>query len=258
MQTHGFEQHLIAVGCTVKSASALAMVSRRLCFQQFCAVYQTLSGQFTHLGFFIVRQAAAHGPSRNKHSGQMAKMQSTNQEARHNFVAHPQHECRVKNIVTQRHCGRHGNHIAAEQAELHARRALRHTIAHGRHTPRHLRGCAPLSGLVFDQVRVMLQGGMRRQQIVVGIDHAYVGATRCSTHHRNAGQTRCPRFVGSWHRGKSMRHIGTAKPICARFSISRRIDLFEVSDPCRLASQRYAGGHFGYRCIQGHRQSDFR
>jgi hypothetical protein len=55
-----------------------------------------------------------------------------------------------------------------------------------------------------------------------------------------------------------MRHIGTAKPICARFSISRRIDLFEVSGPCRLASQRYAGGHFGYGYIQGHRQSDFR
>ena len=114
MQAHGFEQHLIAVGGTVKSASAFAMVSRRLCFQQFCTVYQTLCGQFTHLGFFVVGQTTAHGPGRDKHRGQMAKMQSTNQQTRHNFVAHAQHECRVKNIVTQRNSRRHGNHIAAE------------------------------------------------------------------------------------------------------------------------------------------------
>ena len=63
----------------------------------------------------------------------MAKMQSANQQARHDLVAHAQHQGGVVHIVRQRHSGCHGNDIAAEQAQLHTGCALRYAIAHGRH-----------------------------------------------------------------------------------------------------------------------------
>ena len=90
----------------------------------------------------------------------MSKMQGADQQPGHDLVAHAQHQRAVKHIVAERHGGRHGDHITAEQAELHAGRALRHAVAHGRHAAGHLRGGAQPPRLGLDQVRVVLQRGV--------------------------------------------------------------------------------------------------
>ena len=74
MQAHGFEQHLVAIGSTVKSASAFAVVSGRLRLQQLGAADQAQRGLFADLGFFFVGQARGHRPGRHKHRGQMPKV----------------------------------------------------------------------------------------------------------------------------------------------------------------------------------------
>ena len=84
-------------------------------------------------------------------------MQRTDQQTGHDLVAHAQHQRGVKHVVAQRHGGGHGNHVAREQAELHAGSALGHAVAHGGHAPGHL-GCgAQLARLLFDDVGVVLQ-----------------------------------------------------------------------------------------------------
>ena len=85
----------------------------------------------------------------------MAKMQRAYQQARHNFVAHTQHQGGIKHVMRQRDCGRHGNHVTAEQTEFHTGCALRHAVAHSRHTACHLRSGTVLSCFFFDQVWVI-------------------------------------------------------------------------------------------------------
>ena len=160
MKAHGFQQHLVAVGGAVKGAGTRRVVGLHLRVKQLGATYQALRGQLAGFGFFFVRQARRHWPGGHKHGGQVAKVQSAYQQPRHNFVAHAQHKCRVKHVVRQRHCGRHGNHVTAEQAQLHAGGALRHTVAHGRHAACHLRGSAMLARFKLDDVRVGLQRRM--------------------------------------------------------------------------------------------------
>ena len=75
MQTHGFKQHLVAVGRAVKRAGARAVVTLELSIQQLVTPNQSLRRQFAHTGFFLVRQARGHGPRRYKHRRQVAKMQ---------------------------------------------------------------------------------------------------------------------------------------------------------------------------------------
>jgi hypothetical protein len=65
-------------------------------------------------------------------------MQSTNQEARHDLVAHTQQQRRIEHIVRQGHCGAHGDGVARKQAQLHAGQALCDAIAHGWNTASHL------------------------------------------------------------------------------------------------------------------------
>ena len=181
MQAHGFEQHLVAVGRAVKSAGAFAMVGLAFRGQQFIARDQALHRTLSNACLLFVGQAGGHRPCWHKDRGQMAKVQGPNQQARHNFVAHPEHQGRVKHIVAQRHGRGHGDHIAAEQTQLHARLALGDAIAHGRHPTRHLGGGAAAACLVFDHLRVKAKRRMRRQHVVVGVDDADVG--RFLSHH---------------------------------------------------------------------------
>jgi hypothetical protein len=71
--------------------------------------------------------------------------------------------------------------VSREQAQLHAGRALRDAVAHGRHAAGHLGRGAQAARLVLDQVGVMLQRLVRRQHVVVGVDDADVG--RAFGHH---------------------------------------------------------------------------
>ena len=74
------------------------------------------------------------------------------------------HDGAVEHVVAQRHGRGHGDHVAAEQAELHARRALGHAVAHRGHATGHLGRGAELARLVADLVRdasPRLLGGQR-------------------------------------------------------------------------------------------------
>ena len=170
----------------------------------------------------------------------MAKVQSANEQAWHDLVAHPQHQSGIKHIMAERDGGGHGDHITGEQAQLHAGCALRHAIAHGGHTTRHLGGRAQLAGFVLDQVRVVLQRCMRRQHVVVGIDDPDIGRSRCQ--HLDLVQSRGPVLVCCRHGGKGMGHIGAAQALGTRVPVGGRIDLLQISLAARAAALGDAGG----------------
>ncbi len=92
------------------------MVSGHLGLQQFTAAHQTLRGLLSHLGLGAVGQARSHRPRRHEHRGQMAELQRTHQQTRHDLVAHTEHERAIEHVVAQRHGRGHGDHVAAEQA----------------------------------------------------------------------------------------------------------------------------------------------
>ena len=105
----------------------------------------------------------------------MTEVQRTDQKPGNDLVAHAQHQRAVVHVVRQGHGSGHGNHIAAEQAELHARGALRDAVAHGRHAAGYLGSGALLARLGLDQVGIAQQRHVRRQHVVVGVDDADVG-----------------------------------------------------------------------------------
>ena len=137
-------------------------------------------------------------------------MQSAYEQAGDDLVAHAQHQRAVEHIVAQRNSGGHGDRVAREQTELHARVALRDAVAHGRHTACHLRACTMAAGLVLDQVRVVLQRRMRGQHVVVGVDDADMRRARALYlhHHANRVQAAGAALVGLVHGRKSVGDVG--------------------------------------------------
>jgi hypothetical protein len=81
----------------------------------------------------------------------VAEVQRADQQARHDLVAHAQVQRGVEHIVRQRHGGRHGDGVAREQRQFHARLALGHAVAHGRRAAGELRHRAHFAhGLLDD------------------------------------------------------------------------------------------------------------
>ena len=119
--------------------------------------------------------------------------------------------------MAQRDGGGHGDGVTAKHAQFHARRALGHAVAHGRYATGHLRRSTQAAGFSFDQVGVMLQRCVGRQHIVVGRNHADVGAlVDDHTEFIDAGDVR---FVVVRHGRKGMGHIGAAHALRAGFSL---------------------------------------
>ena len=99
----------------------------------------------------------------------------TQKQARYDFIADAKHQAGIKRIMTECNgCGQ-CNHIAAEQAQLHARPALGNTIAHGRHATRHLRGSAAGTGPCAQFFWVMFIRLMCREHVVICRYHADIG-----------------------------------------------------------------------------------
>ena len=80
----------------------------------------------------------------------MAEAQRADQQAGHDLVADAQHQGGVEGVVGQGDGGGHGDHVAGEQRQLHARLALGDAVAHGRYAAGHLGGGAGLAGGVLD------------------------------------------------------------------------------------------------------------
>jgi hypothetical protein len=218
VQAHGLQQHLVAVGCAVEGAGAFAMVGGGLCGQQLLAPHQALGGLLTDLGLVSIGQARGHGACRNEDRGQVAEMQGADQQARHDLVADAQHQRGIEDIVRERNGRAHGDGIAAEQAQLHAGRALGHAVAHGGHAACHLgRGALP-ARLVLENVRIVRQRRVGRQHIVVGGHDADVGRLLLDDAYP----------VAARNAGKGMGHVGAAHGLGAGRARGHGVHLFQV------------------------------
>ena len=94
----------------------------------------------------------------------------------HDLVAHAEHQRAVEHVVRERDRGRHGDHVAAEERELHARAALRDAVAHGGHAAGELGDAAGLQHGLLEDRGVALERLVRREHVVVGRDDRDVAA----------------------------------------------------------------------------------
>ena len=129
----------------------------------------------------------------------MTELQCADQEARHDLVAYTQTQHGIKHTVGKCDGRRHGDDIAREQRQLHARHALRYAIAHGRNATGELRNGARLTRGGLDDLRKSRQRLVRGEHIVIGRDNADIRFADFAQ-----GE-----FAGWWFGGKGMRKIGT-------------------------------------------------
>jgi hypothetical protein len=120
-----------------------------------------------HGRLFLVRDAGGHRAARHEDARDVAEVQRADQQARHDLVADAQVQAGVEHIVRQRDGGRHGDGVAREQRQFHARLALGDAVAHGRHAARELGHGADLAHGVLDHFREVLERLVRRQHVVV-------------------------------------------------------------------------------------------
>ena len=135
----------------------------------------------------------------------MAEGQRRDHQPRHDLVADAEIDGGVEHVVRQADRGRHGDHVAREQRQLHAGLALRDAVAHGRHAAGHLGGAAGRARRLLDQVGEALKGLMRRQHVVVGGDDAEIGTRPLPQRLLVAGRAG----------GEAMGEIGAAEALAA-------------------------------------------
>ncbi len=144
------------------------MIRLRFRFQQLVAADLALRVQLADFCLVRVGQTAGHWSGRNEDCRQMAEMQRTDQQTRHNLVAHAKIDCGIEHVMRQRDRGGHRDSIAREQRQLHAWLPLRDAIAHRRHTTRKLRHAASLAHCFLDHLWEMFKRLMRGEHIVIG------------------------------------------------------------------------------------------
>ncbi|MNQ41763.1 hypothetical protein D3C85_554500 [compost metagenome] len=175
MQPHHFHQHLVGVGGAVEGAGAGAVVGLHLRLEQLASAGLALGIALAHIGLFLVGQPGRHRPGRNEQRRQMAEAQRADHQAGDDLVADAEEQRGVEHVVRQRHRGGHGDHLAAGDAQLHARLALGHAVAHGRHAAGDLAHRADVAQGLLDLLRVVLIGLVGREHVVVGSDDGDVG-----------------------------------------------------------------------------------
>ncbi|OQC07863.1 MAG: hypothetical protein BWX79_01796 [Alphaproteobacteria bacterium ADurb.Bin100] len=252
LQAHDLQQHLVGVGGAVEGAGAGAVVGLGLGLQQGLAAHQALRVLLAHLGLAVVRQARGHGPGGHEDARQVGELQGPHQQAGHDLVAHAQKQRGVEHVVRQRHGGGQGNHVAREQRQFHAGRALGDAVAHRGHAAGDLgRGAqGPCGGL--DRFGVVLVGLVRREHVVVGADDAHMGGARFAHLQLVVGGqgSKGVRHVGAAHAGAlagpaPALGLHTGQPGLAR-------GLAALGDAVRDA--RDAGIH-GWGCLGGSRRT---
>ncbi|SPK72805.1 conserved exported protein of unknown function [Cupriavidus taiwanensis] len=198
VQAHDLHQELVAVGGAVEGTGAGAVIGLAFGFQQRIAPDLAGGVELAYARLFLVGQPAGHRTRRDEHHRQVAELERAHQQARHDLVAHAQHQRRIEGVVRQRHRGAHGNRIAREQRQLHAGVALRDAVAHRRHAARHLRHRADRARGLADHRGIALIGLVRRQHVVVRGDDAKVGRMLDAQLQLVAGR----------QRGKAVRQVG--------------------------------------------------
>ena len=142
--------------------------------------------------------------------------------------------------MAERYGRGHGDGVAREQAQFHTLKALRHAVAHRWHATGHLGRGTLFAGLGLDQVRVMLQRRVGRQQVVVGGDDANIG--RLLGHHL---ELVCP-----GQRGKGVRHIGATHALGAGLALAGGIHLGQIGAAGGRAARNDALGDGVHRGMQ--------
>jgi len=99
MQAHHFHQHLIRIGGTVKRAGARSVVSLGLRLQQRLAPDLALSEQLADLCFLGVWEAGGHRAAGDEDRRQVAEVQGTDQQSRHDLVADAEAQHRVERVM---------------------------------------------------------------------------------------------------------------------------------------------------------------
>lgn len=94
----------------------------------------------------------------------------------HDLVADAEEQRTVEHVVRQADGGRHGDHVAAHQRQLHAVLPLRHAVAHRRHAAGHLADGAHRLQRLFQPLRVVFVRLVGRQHVVVGGDDGDIAA----------------------------------------------------------------------------------
>ena len=104
----------------------------------------------------------------------MTKAQRAHQQPRHYLVADAQAQGGIEHVVGQGNGRAHGDHVTADQRQLHARLALGDAIAHGRDTTGHLTGGTEGAQSFADLRGEGLIGLVRGEHVVIGRHHADV------------------------------------------------------------------------------------
>ncbi len=235
LHAHHLHQHLVAVGGAVEGAGARAVVGGALGLQQLGPAHFTLGKELAYFHLLRIGQTRGHGAGGHKHHRQVAKRQGADHQTGNDLVADTEAHGPVEHVVRQRYRGGHGNHVAAEQRQVHAVLALGHTIAHGRHAAGHLGGHTGLKRRSFDLFGIVTIRMVGRQHVVVGGHNAEVGGIAVGKH----------LFFFTVGRGKAVRQIaaGEARP---RGTI--RTHLFnplQIGGPGVAASVDNPLGNFG-------------
>ncbi len=136
---------LVGICSPVKGAGTRAVVGLNLRGQHFITANFSLGKKLTGMSLFPVGQARGHGTRRNQNHGQVTKLETSHEQARHNFIADPQQSNPVEHVMGETNHRGHGNYVPADQAHIHARFALSNAVAHGGYAACKL-SSAPCSG----------------------------------------------------------------------------------------------------------------
>ena len=168
VQPEHLHQQLVGVRGAVEGAGAGRVVRRGLGLEQLVAADLALGVQLADLA--PSRRSAgpeAIGPAGHEDGRQVAEGQRADQQAGHDLVADAEHQRAVEHVVGQRDRGRHRDHVAAVERELHAVAALGDAVAHGGHAAGELRDAAGPDDGLLQRRRVRLEGLVRREHVVV-------------------------------------------------------------------------------------------
>jgi len=141
------------------------------------------------------------GPAGTKIVGSEPKR--PDQQPGHDLVAHAEAQRGVEHAMREAHRRGQGDHLTAEQGQLHAGLPLGHAIAHRRHASGNLRRGTDLARRGANHARKALEGLMSREHVVVGGDDADIGPA-----HLSQGL-----LVGRVRGGETVGEVGAAEAL---------------------------------------------
>ena len=190
------------------------MVGRRLCGNEIRLGCLTACIRFSNGRFLFVGQTRRHRSCWDKEHRQVPKTQGSHQHTGHNFVAHTKAERRIKHVMGQRNCGRHGNHITRKQRQIHAGLPLSDPITHRGDTACDLSHRTQPFCCFLDERWIALVRRVRAEHIVVRGDNRDIGhqficqailvLARASRH--AVGQITARQMASRWARLSSISH----------------------------------------------------